>query len=309
MVDDIHQNPGDGANRFLNPGDCVGSVDGDSSPCLQSGDSVRIAFSSHQRTEVGNLDAQFQLNWEQAPAGEMMLYSYGLHEDGSHMIFHRSHPCLDYSDCTEAAMKRFEGAGVTVYELIFPASSLGLDVLYAGHQFGLGIAVVDGDISPTDPHGQVGWGWSGWAPYAVGFGPSVEAANAGLATLSAPLDACGTLADGAVCDNGIPNANLDVCDEGVCRQVPPPPPTLAKWTPVEYPTMTTSSRYEVFLEPLPMAAAETECVHAGGHLASVHSAADNEAMLALIIGEVQQSQCENSCDDYCGCTVRASAHD
>jgi hypothetical protein len=58
-------------------------------------------------------------------------------------------------------MERFEADHKTIYEIIFPASSLGVDLLTAGYEFAFSVAVNDGD---TDVPGHTGQkGWSGWA--------------------------------------------------------------------------------------------------------------------------------------------------
>jgi hypothetical protein len=156
VVDDVHQNPGPEAE--WNGGGW-------------NGDSVQVAFTSAVRTQSG--------------AQNMILYNYGLHEDGSHTAHHESHPCPDESECTEATMERFEDSKLTVYEIIFPAHSLGLDQFEAGYQFGFALNVNDGDAEEEGQDGQKGF--SGWAPYAIVYGR--EAENAGLATLMVDMGA------------------------------------------------------------------------------------------------------------------------
>jgi hypothetical protein len=158
VVDDVHQNPGSTT---------------DSSGW--NGDSVQIAFTSAARTEVGGIN--------------MMLFNYGLHDDGLHTLHHQaSRSCLQdetlKSDCTEAAMERFAAVNVTIYELRFPARSLGRDILAVGFQFGFAISINDGDTVGDAQDGQKGW--SGWAPYAIQFGNQAE--NAGLATLVGEIE-------------------------------------------------------------------------------------------------------------------------
>ena len=75
-------------------------------------------------------------------------------------------------------MERFESAKLTIYEMRFPAHSLGVDSFSAGYAFGLGVCVNDGD---TDGTGAGQKGWSGWGPYSIVFGKN--SASTGLVTL------------------------------------------------------------------------------------------------------------------------------
>lgn len=68
---------------------------------------------------------------------------------------------------TEAMVTRNATTHQTTYEIVLPKSSLGIDELTPGLQFGLGVAVNDGD--ETTP-GQKGWG--GLGPHALVFGKS-----------------------------------------------------------------------------------------------------------------------------------------
>jgi hypothetical protein len=77
----------------------------------------------------------------------------------------------------EVAVTR--GFPVTMYEIKLPMSSLGLSELSPGVQFGLGMAINDGDQNAP---GQQGW--SGFGPHALVFGKSP--AETGLITLGVP---------------------------------------------------------------------------------------------------------------------------
>ena len=143
VFDDTHQNPGSGWD----------------------GDSVQIAFTNAARTNA---------------ASEILLYSYGLSDSGDQVLHHEVHPCPGDQDCTEAAMERFETLGLTIYEMKFPAQSLGVDAFVDGYQLGVGICVNDGD---TDGTGAGQKGWSGWGPYAIVHGKNSP--SCGLVTLVA----------------------------------------------------------------------------------------------------------------------------
>ena len=159
VIDDTHQNPGSGWN----------------------GDSVQIMFTNAARPQggtakTGELDT---------PAG-MILYNYGLSDDGDYTAHHESHPCPSDDDCTEMAAIRFEDDKTTIYEIKFPAASLGQDAYVAGFSFGLGTCINDGDDDAvgdgagTNQSGQ--GGWSGWSPYGIVMGGK-QVENNGLATL------------------------------------------------------------------------------------------------------------------------------
>ncbi|RYD27488.1 MAG: hypothetical protein EOP86_24455, partial [Verrucomicrobiaceae bacterium] len=68
---------------------------------------------------------------------------------------------------TEAVITRNPATKRTVYEIRLPKESLGLDSLAIGTQFGLGMAINDGD---QDSPGQQGWG--GLGAHALVFGKS-----------------------------------------------------------------------------------------------------------------------------------------
>ena len=68
---------------------------------------------------------------------------------------------------TNAVVSRNAALGQTTYEIMLPKASLAIDNLTPGTQFGLGMAVNDGDQAPP---GQTGWG--GLGPHALVFGKS-----------------------------------------------------------------------------------------------------------------------------------------
>merc|ERR1719230_1638674 len=141
-VDDTHQNPGSGWN----------------------GDTLQIAFTNAARD---------------APSGDMILYNYGLNEDGvTHTLHHQRHPCPDTQDCTEAAMMRFVDTSTTVYEIKIPVRGLGVDTLTNGMAMGFGMCLNDGDLE-TGQDGQKGW--TGWGPDSIVYGKNSPAC--GLITI------------------------------------------------------------------------------------------------------------------------------
>jgi hypothetical protein len=116
-------------------------------------------------------------------------YNYGIPDDGRDFkLHHERHPCPAADSCTEMAAQRIPDAMTTVYEIVFPAHSLGQEMLTSGFSFGLSIVVNEGDMNGaagdgTVISGQAGQkGWDGWAPYAIVVGGK-RAENAGLATL------------------------------------------------------------------------------------------------------------------------------
>ncbi|MDC0319384.1 hypothetical protein OAM02_02235, partial [Verrucomicrobia bacterium] len=100
------------------------------------------------------------------------LYNYGM-ADGEVIIHNEKGP-----GDTVASITRDDDTTTTLYELVFPAASLGLDAYESGMSIGVGVCVNDGD---TDD-GQGGQkGWSGWGPYAAVYGKTASAT--GLVTL------------------------------------------------------------------------------------------------------------------------------
>jgi hypothetical protein len=115
-------------------------------------------------------------------------------------------------------------------------------------------------------------GWSGWAPYGI-VHDGKQAENTGLATLtgdeclSTNLDVEGKESSN-MCGAGAECVNLHVgshsceCKSGF----------------VDWPNTCVFTRHDGFHG---MTAAEIECVRNGGHLASIHNDAQNEAIKAL----------------------------
>ena len=100
------------------------------------------------------------------------LYNYGL--AGDDVIIHNERG----PGGTVASITRDDDTTTTLYELVFPAASLGLDAYESGMSIGVGVCVNDGDTE----EGQGGQrGWSGWGPYAAVYGKTASAT--GLVTL------------------------------------------------------------------------------------------------------------------------------
>lgn len=97
---------------------------------------------------------------------QIALYNYALGgvEDalGQVIIQHEAGP-----GGTEAMITRNSTTKRTVYEIKLPKASMGLESLALGTQFGLGMAINDGD---QDAPGQQGWG--GLGAHALVFGKS-----------------------------------------------------------------------------------------------------------------------------------------
>jgi hypothetical protein len=94
------------------------------------------------------------------------LYNYGL--AGDEVIIHNERG----PGGTVASITRDDDTTTTLYELVFPAASLGLDGYESGMSIGIGVCVNDGDTE----EGQGGQrGWSGWGPYAAVYGKTASA--------------------------------------------------------------------------------------------------------------------------------------
>jgi hypothetical protein len=107
--------------------------------------------------------------------GEYMQFNnYGLSNLGDLTKHH-----ISGADESEAVIVRNEQLAITIYEMKYPISNLGVDAFTEGFTLGLGYCVNDGDTEP----GQGGQkGWSGWAPYAIVYG--FTSSPAGLVILA-----------------------------------------------------------------------------------------------------------------------------
>ncbi len=124
-----------------------------------NGDSIQLMIASADRTQ------------------QIALYNYALGgvegAIGDVIVQHEAGP-----GGTEAKITRNSTTKKTIYEIKLPMASLGLTNLSGGTQFGLGMAINDGDqLTP----GQRGWG--GLGPHAIVFGKSPD--ETALFTLSA----------------------------------------------------------------------------------------------------------------------------
>ncbi len=125
-----------------------------------NGDSVQLMIASADRT------------------AQVALYNYALggveSSLGSTIVMHEAGP-----GGTEAVVSRNTTTKRTTYEIKLPKASLGLSDLGSGTQFGLGMAINDGDeLTP----GQRGWG--GLGAHSIVFGKSPS--HTALMTLAAP---------------------------------------------------------------------------------------------------------------------------
>jgi len=101
---------------------------------------------------------------------QVALYNYALGgvegETGDIIVNHEAGPAAAAdAEPTEAVIVRDERTKRTTYEIKLPKSSLGLETLELGTQFGLGMAINDGD---EDTPGQKGWG--GLGAHSIVFG-------------------------------------------------------------------------------------------------------------------------------------------
>lgn len=124
-----------------------------------NGDSVQLMIASADRTS------------------QVALYNYALggieSALGSVIVMHEAGP-----GGTSAVVKRNTATKRTTYEIQLPKAALALDTLAGGVQFGLGMAINDGD---QDTPGQRGWGGLGAHSIVFGKTPS-ETALVTLAT-------------------------------------------------------------------------------------------------------------------------------
>ena len=104
---------------------------------------------------------------------QVALYNYALggveEAIGDVIVMHEAGPAVD-ANCacpTEAVITRNPTTKKTTYEIKLPKASLGLTSLKGGPQFGLGMAINDGDAGPGQ-NGQKGWG--GLGAHAIVFG-------------------------------------------------------------------------------------------------------------------------------------------
>src|SRR5262249_24028851 len=125
-----------------------------------NGDSIQLMIASGDRTTqvalynyaLGGIETDANLN---DPANIIVN-----HEAGP--------PCIADSTClTEAVIKRNTTTHKTTYEIKLPKAALGLTTLKGGPQFGLGMAINDGD-NGAGQNGQKGWG--GLGAHAIVFG-------------------------------------------------------------------------------------------------------------------------------------------
>ena len=103
---------------------------------------------------------------------QIALYNYALGgvegDTGDVIVMHEAGPATGAdAEPTEAVIKRDEATKRTTYEIKLPKSTLGLESLELGTQFGLGMAINDGD---EDTPGQKGWG--GLGAHSIVFGKS-----------------------------------------------------------------------------------------------------------------------------------------
>jgi len=127
-----------------------------------------------------------------ARTNQVALYNYALlgYEDNTGkfiadpsqtdpvMVNHEAGPAADATcDCaTTAVIKRDSVNHKTIYEIKLPKAALGLTTLKGGVQFGLGMAINDGDGVTVDgvQYGQAGQegqkGWGGLGAHAIVFG-------------------------------------------------------------------------------------------------------------------------------------------
>lgn len=99
-------------------------------------------------------------------AAQIALYNYALGGVegalGDVIVMHEAGP-----GGTEAVVTRNSETKRTIYEIKLPKESMGLETLDLGTQFGLGMAINDGD---EDTPGQKGWG--GLGAHSIVFGKS-----------------------------------------------------------------------------------------------------------------------------------------
>jgi hypothetical protein len=127
---------------------------------------VTDEYHENAANSAWNGDAAQLMIANDARDAQVALYNYalgGIEEAlGDMVILHEAGP-----GGTDAIITRDSDANLTTYEIMLPKASLGLGALEEGVQFGIGMAINDGDQATP---GQKGW--SGLGPHAVVFGKS-----------------------------------------------------------------------------------------------------------------------------------------
>src|SRR5262245_10188346 len=109
------------------------------------GDSIQLMIASADRTtQLARCDCE-RGGTEEALGDVMVEHEAGAGNDP------------ECNCATEAVIKRDAAAKKTTYEIKLPKGALGLTTLKGGPQFGLGMAINDGDSGPGQA-GQKGWG-------------------------------------------------------------------------------------------------------------------------------------------------------
>lgn len=142
------------------------------------GITVTDDYHEHTRNSAWNGDSVQLYIANDKTDTQIALYNYALggtiegqltdndpNNDGEVLVHHESGPGV-----TEAFVTRDPNNKKTTYEIKLPKESMLLETLEAGTQFGLGMAINDGDEAPSD--GQKGWG--GLGAHSIVHGKTAE---------------------------------------------------------------------------------------------------------------------------------------
>lgn len=130
VLDDEHIHTGGGGYNFV-----------------WDGDSMQMLFTDAAQTEV------------------ISMYNVALYDDRTMHIQHEQHPSTDTVGLEmELAIVRDDAMHLTTYEVRIPAQMIGFAAFKEGAEFGIAVAVNDGDFPPSE-QGQRGW--SGLHPDAI----------------------------------------------------------------------------------------------------------------------------------------------
>jgi hypothetical protein len=154
-----------------------------------NGDSIQLMIADATRTTQVAL-YNYALGGYENATGNLVTNDSADVSYGGVMVHHEAGPeCVTDGTClTEAVVTRDHANKKTIYEIKLPVASLGLTgPLTVGTQFGLGMAINDGDGALVDDvqygqAGQVGQkGWGGLGAHSIVFGKT--ASETALVTL------------------------------------------------------------------------------------------------------------------------------
>jgi hypothetical protein len=142
-----------------------------------NGDSIQLMISDATRTTQVAL-YNYALGGYEDNSGTLITNDSSGNSYGGVIVNHEAGPqCITDGTClTTAVITRNHATHKTIYEIKLPKEALGLTILKGGVQFGLGMAINDGDGALVDgvQYGEAGQegqkGWGGLGAHAIVFG-------------------------------------------------------------------------------------------------------------------------------------------